>query len=373
MLLYIIIYMGDTFFKKIKDSAGSIGDLEESILGPDYKYYQFIKPPSELGMSSEGSLEVLGKNIKGLMSYTQLLVSGRGEANGSKSGNPLGNKFFMDTGATCFDVDSSNNVNRSVYVDNVPSGSIPFLTSGTGVEFTEFEGLIPGTLENITRINPIKIFKTFTSGSNPKCRAITMEVINKDNDSTLETKYITEEDISDIPPCSFTEKINPITKTQCREGFTTSGMSGSFGGRRGNITNARRSSSQLYSYSTPVPAKKCIVPDDSNVEEFFVSGNHGSFGGGKKMRQHSRHATHLSAPLLHHHKGSRFSKIYPTRVLSYHHHDDLYKIIPTEIITEREIISKSDFPEDIFVKIYFSALGLLGLYLLTKMIVKTRV
>ena len=145
-----------SFFQKIQNSSGSIGDTEESILGPDYKYYKFIKTPSELGMSSEGSLETLGKDIKGLISYTDLLVSGKGEA--SMSGRPLGNKFFMDTGATCSDVDSSNTVSRSMYVDNVPGGTIPFLTTGTGVQFTEFSGLIPGTLENITRINPLKIF-----------------------------------------------------------------------------------------------------------------------------------------------------------------------------------------------------------------------
>ena len=374
--------MGDTFFNKIKDSTGSIGDLEESILGPDYKYYQFIKSPSELGMSSEGSLEVLGKNIKGLMSYTELLVSGKGDANGSKDGGPLGNKFFMDTGATCFDIDTSNNVNRSIYIDNVPSGSIPFLTSGTGVEFTEFEGLVPGTLENLTRINPIKIFKTFTNGANPSCKAITMEVINKDGDSSLETKYITEDDISDIPPCSFREKINPVTKTPCREGFTTSGMSGSFGG--GNISNrvsSRRSNSQLYSYSTPVPPKRCVVKEntdksqynkDETIEEGFTNYDLESFGDKDRTRRRS-----VSIPMTHrdyHHNYFRFYKKYPNRVLYYSDYPYLnretYQIIPLEVITEEKVSNKSDFPEDIYIKAYFSALGLFGLYLLTKLAVK---
>ena len=331
--------MGDSFFNKIKDSTGSIGDLEESILGPEYKYYKFIKSPGELGMSSEGTLEVLGKNIKGIISYTQLLVSGKGDANGSNTGKPLGNKFFMDTGSTCSDVDTSNNVSRSIYVDNVPSGSIPFLTSGTGVQFSEFEGLVPGTLENLTRINPIKIFKTFTNGANPTCRAITMEVINKDSDSSFETKYITDDDISDIPPCSFSEKINPVTKVKCREGFTTSGMSGSFGGNHGNYSSNKRNNSRLYSsYSTPVPPKRssCIFPKSC-------------------MNQNVRNGTLGNETL-----GSRFITV----------SNDIYRVIPTEVIMEREIISKSDFPDDIYIKIYFSALGLFGLYLLTKMIVK---
>lgn len=313
--------MGDSFFSKIKDSTGSIGDLEESILGPEYKYYKYIKTPEEMGMSSEGSLEVLGKNIKGLMSYTQLLVTGGGNANGSTSGHPLGNKFFMDTGATCVDVDTSNTVNRSIYVDNVPGGTIPFLTSGTGVQFSEFEGLVPGTLENITRINPLKIFKTFTNGANPKCKAIRMEVISKDNETSFETKYITEDDILDIPPCSFIEKQNPVTKVPCREAFTTSGMSGSFGANNSRI-NARHSNYNMFNYSTPVcsnPSTKLYEFDNEyeyEKREGFVNENYDF---------HQKNAIKSS---------------------------------------------KSKFPEDLFVKIYFSTLGLFGLYLLTKMIVK---
>ena len=330
-----------TFFQKIQNSTGSIGDLEESILGPDYKYYKFIKEPSEMGMSGDGSLEVLGKDIKGLISYTQLLVSGSGDA--SVTGKPLGNKFFMDTGATCSDVDSSNNVNRSIYVNNVPGGAIPFLTSGTGVEFTEFSGLIPGTLENITRINPLKIFTTFTSGTNPKCRAITMEVIDKDNNSSLETKYVTEDDISDIPACSFSKKVNPITSVKCIEGFTTSGQSGSFGNGGRNRNNiGRRTSGQLYNYSTPVDVKKRFNDNQRIDSRPYEIGRTIEFGG-----------LHI--------EDERVLNV--DRVIS-------TTIFPTEIIKENDIISKSGFPDDTYVKIYFSALGLLGLYLLTKMMKK---
>ena len=361
--------MGDAFFGKIKDSTGSTGDLEESILGPDYKYYQFIKSPSDIGMSSEGSLEVLGKDIKGLISYTQLLVTGKGDANGSKTGKPLGNKFFMDTGATCTDADTSSEVNRSIYIDNVPSGSIPFITSGTGVQFTEFEGLVPGTLENITRLNPIKIFKTFTNGANPKCRAITMEVINKDSESSFETKYVTDDDIADIPACSFNEKKNPITKTECVEAFTTSGMSGSFGGNRGNINlNNRRHSSQLYSYSTPVPPKPCIIVsenviisdvskmDDENNKIGKIEGFDTATGLYESVQQQQRKYNPYN------------NKSYSPYTSSYQ--ETSYKVIPREIITERDTVSKSEFPEDVYIKIYFSTLGLFGLYLLTKLIAK---
>ena len=325
--------MGDSFFSKIKDSSGSIGDLEESILGPEYKYYKYIKTPEDMGMSSEGSLEVLGKNIKGLMSYTQLLVTGGGNANGSTSGHPLGNKFFMDTGATCVDVETSNNVPRSIYIDNVPGGTIPFLTSGTGVQFSEFEGLVPGTLENITRINPLKIFKTFTTGANPKCRALRMEVISKDNETSFETKYITEDDILDIPPCSFIEKKNPVTKVPCREAFTTSGMSGSFGASNSRM-NARQGNYNMFSYSTPCSSSKCC----NDVKE----------------------CTKPKTKLYEFDNEYEYEKREGFVVNENH---DFRQKNPIKS-------SKSDFPEDLLVKIYFSTLGLFGLYLLTKLIVK---
>jgi hypothetical protein len=359
-----------TFFSKIKDSAGSIGDLQESILGPDYKYYKFIKTPTEMGMSGEGSLDVLGKDIKGLMSYTKLLVSGGGDA--SVTGKPLGNKFFMDTGATCTDTDSSNTVSRSIYIDNVPSGNIPFLTSGTGVQFTAFSGLIPGTLENITRINPIKIFTTFTSGPNPKCRAITMEVIDKDNNSSFETKYITEDDISDIPACSFSNKVNPVTEVRCREGFTTSGRTGSFGSNGGNRNTGRRTSGQLYSYSTPVPNKRMdVVPE--RIAPYDIEG----VGVDNDFDNSIEDRINCIRPVVQSKCG--FAKITPEKVLSNNSNSNSNSNIPLnsyainpedESIKDNEIISKSGFPDDTFVKIYFSALGLFGLYLLSKMIQK---
>lgn len=372
-----------TFFNKIKDSAGSMGDLQESILGPDYKYYKYIKSPAEMGMSSKGTLETLGKNIKGLMSYTQLLVSGSGNA--SATGKPLGNKFFMETGATCSDVETNSTVNRSIYIDNVPGGNIPFLTSGTGVQFTTFSGLIPGTLENITRINPIRIFTTFTSGANPKCRAITMEVIDKDNKSSFETKYITEDDISDIPACSFLKKdgrkINPVTEVQCREGFTTSGRSGSFGSNSGrNI--GRRTSNQKYSYSTPVPIKRENNGHESKgntitskpyeighsphtVNEFYngieeIEEIEEIEVDNELDQQNNRDLSF---------KKNAFSKLTPEIVVSNKNRTRVI-IVPEEIIKDNNIISKSGFPDDIYVKIYFSALGLFGLYLLTKMVQK---
>ena len=89
--------MTDVFQEVLTDAKG----VEEKLLGPDYPYYKNIKTPKEIGMSSKGSLTALGNDINGLIQYVELLVSGNSKA--SATGKPLGNKFFLQTGAKCVD------------------------------------------------------------------------------------------------------------------------------------------------------------------------------------------------------------------------------------------------------------------------------
>ena len=203
------------FFEKAKDSAK---DLEESLLGPDYKYYEYIKAPAAMGMSSEGSISAISYDLAGLINYVTLLSAGGGGA--SKTGAPLGNKFFLPTGAKCKDKASGEDVTRSLYVNNVPDGSIPFITSGMGVRMDSMKGLIPGTLSNLAQINPMQIFGAFMEGTTPECQAITMETINVNNEKKNETAFVTTNDIANMNANWFPGGKNPVTG---REGFTTMG------------------------------------------------------------------------------------------------------------------------------------------------------
>ena len=109
------------------DALTDVNNLEARLLGPDYKYFKFIKPPDEMGMSADGSLGTLANDIGGLIGYVELLVTGGGKA--SRVDGPLGNKFFLQTGAKCNDLATNNKVTRSIYVNNVPDGSIPFISA----------------------------------------------------------------------------------------------------------------------------------------------------------------------------------------------------------------------------------------------------
>lgn len=204
------------FFDKVKNDAQG---LEQELLGPDYKYFQFINTPTEMGMSSDGSISAITRDIAGLIAYVSLLSSGDGEA--SKMGGPLGNKFFLPTGAKCKDIASGELVTRSLYVNNVPDGSIPFISQGLGdVNFTEFRGLIPGTLSNLGQINPMQIFAAFMNGPNPDCQSITMETVDVNGIKSQNTGYVTNDDIGSMSACWFPNGKNSVSGDTCREAFT---------------------------------------------------------------------------------------------------------------------------------------------------------
>lgn len=182
--------MSNLFEEVLADAKG----VEEKLLGPDYDYVNKIKTPDDIGLSDNGSIDTLVKDIEGLLEYTEVLVTGE---NGTKGvSGPLGSRFFLETGQTCIDVATGNEVKRSIYVDNVPNGSLPFITSAYGVRFTTFEGLIPGAMSNISAINPFAMMQSFLSGGVPDCKAVTMPVVGNDGPLGNQTGYVTVVDIN---------------------------------------------------------------------------------------------------------------------------------------------------------------------------------
>ena len=216
--------MSNLFQEVLTDARG----VEERLLGPTYPYYKNIKTPSEIGMSDKGTLQQMGKDIDGLIQYVELLVTGNSAA--STTGGPLGNKFFLKTGAKCAAIDKCTDKNdestceqtdRFIYVDNVPAGNIPFISGGLGVNFSEFKGLIPGAMGNLNVLNPFAIMRAFLAGSTPPCQEITMETIDVNNNKSSESHYVTLADIQSMDPCIFPNRKNPVTGDSCRETFKT--------------------------------------------------------------------------------------------------------------------------------------------------------
>jgi hypothetical protein len=210
----------DNIFNEVLQNAKA---AEEKYIGPDYPYYKYIKTPSQLGMSGDGNLNQLGKDIDGLVNYVEVLVTGQGNA--TTTGRPLGNKFFLKTGAKCSDKNTGQDVDRYIYIDNVPEGNIPFISSGLGVNFSEFKGLIPGTISNLNAFNPMTIFQSFLAGSKPDCQELTMETIDIYNNRSTQSHFVTLTDIKNMDPCVFPDKKNPITGAGCQETFSNMDLS----------------------------------------------------------------------------------------------------------------------------------------------------
>ena len=203
--------------------------MEQNLLGPDYLYWKRILKPSDMGMSADGNFGALTNDVSGLINYIEVLVSGNA---GSTTGGPLGDKFFLKTGGQCTDVASGKKVDRYIYIDNVPNGNIPFISSGLGgTDFTEFEGLIPGLLGDLGKLNPLNLFKSFMMGDNPDCMSVTLQTIVPVADADLndtgkdnignETQYVAVADVKNMDPCIFNDKKNPADPSlTCTETFT---------------------------------------------------------------------------------------------------------------------------------------------------------
>ena len=259
-----------------------------SLLGPSYDYWKSIKQPSEMGMSPGFSLGALAKNVDGLLSYVEVLISGSGNA--SVTGKPLGNKFFLPTSGQCSEttaekwkkerdedeawdkeyeeVDNKEGakqitadqatklknalneqkkqrdekragdkqkVKRWIYVNNIPDGTIPFMASGSdGRTFDDLRGLIPGALGNLGALNPVQLFKGFTAGTYPDCAEVTLTVVNNDNVRSSERRHIALVEMVEMNPCWFPGGLNPASGKRCpkanRDGFNDMGnLAGSSG------------------------------------------------------------------------------------------------------------------------------------------------
>lgn len=207
-------------------AGGGISNLEQEFLGPDYSYVAGIKNPTQLGISGQGSMNALTNDVAGIVNYVNLLVEGNGPA--SKTGQPLGNKFFLTTGGQCTDIKTGNLVTRSAYINNQPTGNLPFISSVAGMNFTEFEGLIPGMLTDIGKINPVSIYTAFTEGTDPSCAQVTLQTIDVNNQVGTGTAYVPIAELQDlvasgdVPASALKAAGVPVTATPPAEGFVGS-------------------------------------------------------------------------------------------------------------------------------------------------------
>ena len=330
-----------------------------SMLGPSYDYWKSIKQPDEMGMSPGFSLGALATNVDGLLSYVEVLISGTGNA--SVTGKPLGNKFFLPTTGKCSETtvekwkkeqdedaawekayqevenklgakeitedqatklknalneqkakrdeergQAKQQVQRWIYVNNIPDGSIPFISSGAdGRGFQSLRGLIPGALGNLGALNPVQLFNGFTAGTYPDCAKITMETVNNENAKSSETHHIAMIDMVQLNPCSFPGRYNPASGKSCKnrsEGFDEmkKEKTRDIDNRRLNETGSLAGSSGVaYQTSHRSPLSYNISPMTDLKFDTFASSSAASLNAREIIERHNRNVSSFyNQPIL---------------------------------------------------------------------------
>ena len=329
-----------------------------------FSYANIIKTPAE--MKSGAKSQQLGANITALKGYSSLLLTSDSAAN-SLQGHALGNQTWVPTNAYCVD-DTGIKQKRYIYIDNQPSTNTP--PNKNAQSGMEFNGLIPGMIDDIFKIDPLKLFTAFAEDGMPKCEQISLSVtdtmsVDKDGNQleTHKPNYITLDDLKNVNPCSFTDGKNSITGKTCpfkvagdsfkEELLNVPSRTGPYCRRKGNKNNtgcingiptkARYVSCDYYnkylkndsSYKGP-----CVnVPKNTEV---FYGHKH------KKFQSVYHNITKVSDGTL-------------TGVK-----------VPQNNFTKTEAFSNiSSLPKDKAVHLYFTTLSIVALYILYCFIKKT--
>lgn len=233
----------------------------KNIAGPfqNIQLGAFVNSPSQMGMSGQTSgwgLSTIGRNMGGLMSYIQLLVTGSSKAsraaafnsefNGLRTHQPLGNSYFFNTGFEC--TDSTGTLRPAVgFINNVPLGNIPFISNVLGAgNVQELRGLLPSIFEGINGFNPLIITSALSINSGDPCNRFVeldprfqlpmshitsdgRDYIDPDRPFRYQQAYMFDSMVEQIDPCLFRGEIqnrkqvgrrNPVSGNNCREAFT---------------------------------------------------------------------------------------------------------------------------------------------------------
>jgi hypothetical protein len=146
------------------------------LLGPKYSYADEMPAPSQIGVRRSGTVGAVVDAVAGINYYVDTIGFGHSTGLAKNKGmrqNPLGLRFFTDTGIQC-----SNGQPMYEYVDTVPKP----LGGRIGEEIQKsmevpFQGLAPGIVQDATNaLNPMPLFRAATGSGFAKCKKVTLPV-----------------------------------------------------------------------------------------------------------------------------------------------------------------------------------------------------
>ena len=186
--------------------------ISNDIMGPAYSYADHIQGPSSLGVGTDGNMSQLARNTGAITQYIKYMITGPA----------LGNQYFIATGGQCIAADGSTQ-DRSNYINNVSSGSdlVPAsMKQELGGLGSDFNGLIPGMIQDVEGLNPVTLFSSLAADSIPACKCYTCPTVNG-----TESKFLTSELSPDFDPDLCKEADTSACKTTSKESFSNMNIS----------------------------------------------------------------------------------------------------------------------------------------------------
>lgn len=190
----------------IWDSVAN-GSATDDVMGPSYSYADHIAGPSSMGVGTDGTMSQLGRNLGGITEYVKYMVSGPA----------LGNQYFVNTGGMCTAPDGSSQP-RYNYINNIANGAdlLPAtMKQELGGLTSDFNGLIPGMLEDIEGLNPVSLFESLAADSTPSC-----ECYSCPSRGGTESRFLNTSLSADYDPNLCTKVDVSVCKSQGRESFS---------------------------------------------------------------------------------------------------------------------------------------------------------
>lgn len=174
-----------------------VSNVSTDILGPDYSYADNIQGPGSLGVSDNGTFSQLGTNSNAIQYYVKALITGD---------PPLGNQYFVNTGGTCTATDGQLR-ERYNYINNMSSGAAAVPSAMSEIA-SDFNGLIPGVVDDIEGLDPLYIFSSMVADPSPPCQCYQCEVttgtqyqwLSPSLDPDFSSGQCTAVDSSNCPP-----------------------------------------------------------------------------------------------------------------------------------------------------------------------------
>jgi len=189
------------------DLEGGASTVSQDVMGPSYSYADHIQGPSSMGVGSNGTVAQVATNTGAIINYVKYMISGPA----------MGNQYFINTGGSCTAPDKSVQ-SRYNYINNVASGAdlLPqTMKDDLGGIASDFNGLIPGILEDVEGLNPVGLFKSLAADSTPSCECYTCPT-----STGTDSKFLNTSLSPDYDPDLCTQETDLSKCTQSTEGFT---------------------------------------------------------------------------------------------------------------------------------------------------------